>query len=70
MPAAQVEPTAGQRNVGVPLRVKGLKLGRDPHRGGCTSDSGQGNRAGLTRPEAQVEAREILIQSDRDQSFG
>jgi len=34
------------------------------------SDSGQGNRAELTRPEAQVEAREILIPSDRDQSFG
>jgi len=49
---------------------QGLKLGRDPHRGGCTSDSGQGNRAGLTRPEAQVEAREIPIPSDRDQSFG
>jgi hypothetical protein len=34
----------------------GPTIGFGPHLDGSTSDSGQGNRAGLTRPEARVEA--------------
>jgi hypothetical protein len=43
----------------------GPTIGFGPHLDGSTSDSGQGNRAGLTRPEARVEACGIRRKPDR-----